>query len=176
MEDCFIVMDLPANSKKDIYEVGMERMKANEMFEHGGEVSFPNGTLENYFITRKKGGLITANRKEIGRLAKGKTLQEIADMHKVSLNHIEKQMDLGAVHEMEHTTDANIARAIAKDHIFEDKNYYSENKKPKQQPKPSAKKSRAGSPIFSLAKKLRTPGMSWEDAKTSAKEQINKNK
>ena len=60
----------------------------------------------------------------IGRLAKGKTLQQIADIHNVTLAYIEKQMNRGAKVEMEHTTDENIARTIAKDHLFENPDYY----------------------------------------------------
>lgn len=68
----------------------------------------------------EKGGEI----ENIGRLAKGKTLQQIADIHNVTFAYIEKQMNRGAKVEMEHTTDENIARTIAKDHLFENPDYY----------------------------------------------------
>lgn len=59
-----------------------------------------------------------------GGLAKGKTLQDIAKKHKVSLNSLESQLQKGIKVEMEHTTDKAVAHEIATDHLFEDPKYY----------------------------------------------------
>jgi hypothetical protein len=178
MEDCFIVMDLPKNKDKEIYDVAIEVFNENKAF--GGDVELPAGSFEQYMIYREKGGKVP-----IGRLAKGKTLEDIASMHNVSVYEIEKQMEIGEKIEMEHTTDVNVARAIAKDHIFENPNYYSLLKQIEEKPtKPSTKNSKttrknapgAGSPIFALAKKIRTPEMSWKEAREEAKKQLSKQK
>ena len=174
MEDSFLVMDLPKNKDKEIYTIGLEVMEEYKAL--GGDVELPSGSFEQYMIYREKGGKIP-----VGRLAKGKTLQQIANMHNVLLQVIEKQMDLGEKVEMEHTTDVNIARAIAKDHVFENPNYYTllekvEKPKSKRTPPKTTRKNQpgAGSPIFALAKQIRTVGMSWKEAVEKAKEQLKK--
>ena len=62
-------------------------------------------------------------------LAKGKTLQEIADKHKVSLKDMEDQLNLGQKVEMEHTKDKELAKKIAMDHLWEIPDYYDRLKK-----------------------------------------------
>lgn len=59
-----------------------------------------------------------------GGLAKGRSLQDIADKHGVELSHIESELKKGIKVEMEHTNDPSIAREIAKDHLMEDPDYY----------------------------------------------------
>lgn len=59
-----------------------------------------------------------------GGLAKGKTLQDIADKHKLPLSQLEKSLQQGIKVEMEHTTSEAIAREIAMDHLWEDPKYY----------------------------------------------------
>jgi hypothetical protein len=59
-----------------------------------------------------------------GGLADGMTIQEIADMHKVSLDAITKEFDKGVKVEMEHTDDEELAQEIVKDHLYEDPEYY----------------------------------------------------
>ena len=174
MEDSFLVMDLPKNKDKEIYTIGLEVMEEYKAL--GGDVELPSGSFEQYMIYREKGGNIS-----VGRLAKGKTLEEIATIHGVLVSEIEKQMDLGEKVEMEHTTDVNIARAIAKDHVFENPNYYTllenlEKPKSKRTPPKTTRKNQpgAGSPIFALAKQIRTAGMTWKEAVEKAKEQLKK--
>lgn len=60
----------------------------------------------------------------IGKLAKGYTISDIAEMKGVSLGYATEQLRKGTVVEMEHTDDKSIAEAIAKDHLFEDIDYY----------------------------------------------------
>jgi len=59
-----------------------------------------------------------------GGLTDDKTCQDIADHHKVELSVIKSQLAKGIKVELEHTDDEKIAKEIAKDHIYEDKEYY----------------------------------------------------
>lgn len=51
--------------------------------------------------------------------------KQLAKMHNVGLEDIEKEVAKGVEVEMEHTNDENIAHEIAMDHVFEDPKYYS---------------------------------------------------
>ena len=51
--------------------------------------------------------------------------KQLAKMHNVGLEDIEKEVSKGVKVEMEHTNDENIAHEIAMDHVFEDPKYYS---------------------------------------------------
>jgi hypothetical protein len=57
-------------------------------------------------------------------LAKDKTLQDLSNKHKVSLEEIQKEHKKGTEVELEHTSSWEIAAEIAKDHLFEDPQYY----------------------------------------------------
>ena len=59
-----------------------------------------------------------------GGLAKGMTLNDIAKKHKISVDTIVKELKKGMKVEMEHTTDVNVAKEIAFDHLYEDPKYY----------------------------------------------------
>jgi len=62
-----------------------------------------------------------------GGLAQGKTLGDIARHHKIDHKDtliLQNQLKKGITVEMEHTTDPNIAREIAMDHLWEDPKYY----------------------------------------------------
>jgi hypothetical protein len=59
-----------------------------------------------------------------GGFAEGMDAQAIADKHGVPVEHIEEQLGKGTEVEYEHSPDANIAREIAKDHLFESPMYY----------------------------------------------------
>ena len=63
-----------------------------------------------------------------GGVADNKTLQDIADKHGVTLSVIESALADGIKVEMEHTDDKTTATEIAKDHLFEDAEYYSKLK------------------------------------------------
>jgi len=63
-----------------------------------------------------------------GGLADSKSLQDIADKHSVSLSAIESALADGIKVESEHTDDVATATEIAKDHLFEDAEYYSKLK------------------------------------------------
>jgi hypothetical protein len=59
-----------------------------------------------------------------GGMAKGMTLNDIAEKHNISVDTIVKDLKKGMKVEMEHTTDASVAKEIAMDHLFEDPKYY----------------------------------------------------
>ena len=59
-----------------------------------------------------------------GGLSSGKSLSDIANKHKVSLDDIKSELRKGVKVEMEHTTDTEIAKEIAMDHLFENPKYY----------------------------------------------------
>ena len=60
-----------------------------------------------------------------GGLADGKTLNDLCKKHKVSLELLQKQLQMGMKVEMEHTNDKKIAREVAMDHLYENPKYYS---------------------------------------------------
>ncbi len=60
-----------------------------------------------------------------GGLAKGMDLKDIAKHHKISPQTLKNEFIKGYAVEREHTTDINIAKEIALDHLYEDPNYYS---------------------------------------------------
>ena len=59
-----------------------------------------------------------------GGLAKGLTLNDIAEKHGVSVDVMVAEFKKGIAVEMEHTTDREVAKEIALDHLFEDPKYY----------------------------------------------------
>jgi hypothetical protein len=52
------------------------------------------------------------------------TAEELADKHSVPVGVVERELDRGAKIEMEHTTDYDVAKEIAADHIAEFLDYY----------------------------------------------------
>ena len=61
---------------------------------------------------------------EFGGLSKGKSVEDIANMHNVSISEINSQLQKGIEVESEHTSDKKLAEKIAKDHLVENPNYY----------------------------------------------------
>ena len=61
---------------------------------------------------------------EFGGLSKGKSVEDIANMHNVSVSEINSQLQKGIEVESEHTSDKKLAEKIAKDHLVENPNYY----------------------------------------------------
>ena len=64
-----------------------------------------------------------------GGLAKNKSLEDIAKHHNIDVNTVKKQLEKGIKTELEHTSNKNIAKEIAMDHIYEDPKYYDKLKK-----------------------------------------------
>lgn len=59
-----------------------------------------------------------------GGLADGMTITDIAERHGVNAKIAEKELMRGITVEMEHTDNADVAKEIALDHLFEDIYYY----------------------------------------------------
>jgi len=68
-----------------------------------------------------------------GGLADNMTLDSIAEKHGVTLDVITTQLEKGIAVEMEHTDDKEQATEIAKDHLFEDADYYNKLAKVEKQ-------------------------------------------
>jgi len=70
-------------------------------------------------------GVITEGEDSIpGGLAKGMTLNDIAEKHGMSVDMLVAEFKKGIQTEMEHTTDREMAKEITMDHLFEDPQYY----------------------------------------------------
>lgn len=59
-----------------------------------------------------------------GGLADGKTIADIAKLHKKNLEVAKTELAKGIKVELEHTTDKELAKEIALDHLYEDIFYY----------------------------------------------------
>lgn len=57
------------------------------------------------------------------------SVEEIAKKHKVPVQSILDQIEMGSKVEKEHTTDPNAAEEIARDHLWELPDYYTKLKK-----------------------------------------------
>jgi hypothetical protein len=141
--------ELPKNqkpqiiSKDDINEIinELEQEVMSEMGLPGGAgvgLSLPggyiNGAPNSKDVKKLKSKLDTDGSDEYepvkedqipGGLAKGMTLSDIAKHHKISPQTLKNEFIKGYAVEREHTTDVNIAKEIALDHLYEDPNYYS---------------------------------------------------
>ena len=74
--------------------------------------------------TKEKKSKEIGEDKVAGGLAKGLTLNDIAEKHGISIDILVAEFKKGIAVEMEHTTDREIAKEIALDHLFEDPKYY----------------------------------------------------
>jgi nucleoid DNA-binding protein len=75
-------------------------------------------------FTKKNKFKIGGENKVGGHLSKGKNLEQIANMHNVSLAHINEQLEKGLEVEKEHFADFKERTRVAKDHLVENPNYY----------------------------------------------------
>lgn len=57
-------------------------------------------------------------------LSHGKTLEDIAKIHNVKVEDLQKELDMGIEVEKEHDDDLEIRKTIAMDHLVEDPKYY----------------------------------------------------
>lgn len=72
-----------------------------------------------------------AKDKMCGGKADNKTIEDIATHHKIPIDSIQKEFEIGIEHEKEHTIDDILASEIAKDHLWENPSYYSDLKSAK---------------------------------------------
>jgi len=63
-----------------------------------------------------------------GGLSSGMSLEDLAKKHSVSIEDLKSQLEMGMKVEMEHTSDEDMAREIAMDHLTEDPEYYTKLK------------------------------------------------
>ena len=80
-------------------------------------------------IAKENLGIKKAEDKIPGGKAAGKTMKDIMEKYNLSEGEAIKICEEGTKHELEHTTDKDIAREIARDHIWEMKDYYKKLKK-----------------------------------------------
>jgi hypothetical protein len=90
-------------------------------------------TMKTYYIedpkqiakfTKKNKFELGGENKVGGHLSKGKSLKQIAEMHNVSLAHINDELSKGLEVEKEHFADFKERTRVAKDHLVENPNYY----------------------------------------------------
>jgi hypothetical protein len=135
-----VVITAPAVSDNTKNEFNGKMMTNREILstinEKGGGVAFAKDGMEIPKNIKRTGasykyGGKTMTDHEIykhitgGHLAKGKTLPQIAKMHKVSLKELQRQVDMGMKAESEHTSSKREQMKIVKDHLFENPKYYS---------------------------------------------------
>ena len=89
-----------------------------------------------------------------GGLAKGMSIQDLADHHKVDVDSIKKALAKGIKVEMEHTTDKKIAAEIAMDHVYEDLKYYDKLSKIEENLEEEKKQPALGKPKRGGSKKF----------------------
>jgi hypothetical protein len=98
---------------KDSYLLPIKYLKEFKLANEE-EVDFYNENVNRNNDSYKNGG----------HLSKGKSLKQIAEMHNVSLAHINKELTKGLEVEKEHFTDFKERTRVAKDHLVENPNYY----------------------------------------------------
>jgi hypothetical protein len=98
---------------KDSYLLPIKYLKEFKLANEE-EVDFYNENVNRNNDSYKNGG----------HLSKGKSLKQIAEMHNVSLAHINEEFAKGLEVEKEHFTDFKERTRVAKDHLVENPNYY----------------------------------------------------
>ena len=85
-----------------------------------------------------------------GGLAQGMTIKDLANHHKTDTETDKKALAKGIKTELEHTTDKEVAKEIAMDHVYEDLEYYDKLEKIEEEKKQPAlgKPKRGGSKKF----------------------------
>lgn len=74
-------------------------------------------------ITKPEGGFVSEEELKGGK-ADSKTLEDISKKHTVELEKLKQEFERGVKVEKEHTKNPKEAEEIAKDHLWEDPNYY----------------------------------------------------
>jgi len=108
-------------SKKNKFMIGGYNARTISSFDN------PKEAIEyvDKEIVGKAVGIYTGSKfKEGGHLSKGKSLKQIAEMHNVSLAHINEELAKGLEVEKEHFSDFKERTRVAKDHLVENPNYY----------------------------------------------------
>lgn len=95
----------------------------NELYFDEQEYSYGGEKLPGHVIAYKISSC-GCNHEPQNGLSEGKTIEDIAAMHNVSVSHIENQIEKGIQVEAEHTSNPKEQVKIAMDHLVENPNYY----------------------------------------------------
>ena len=96
--------------------------KANDIVEQEAQLIGKAVAFENRL--NKATSCMEKGEKLKGGLADGKTVKDLATMHKLSTPQMMALAKHGTAVELEHTADTDKARDIAMDHLYEDADYY----------------------------------------------------
>jgi hypothetical protein len=80
-------------------------------------------------VSFEEGGKVVEKESNSGHLAEGFSVRDIANIHKVNLATLKKQVIMGMKAESEHTSSKREQLKIVKDHLFENPKYYTLLKK-----------------------------------------------
>lgn len=86
--------------------------------------SFRDSCKRKGIISNFTDSTLLKSEKLKGGLADNKSYKDIAEKHKVSLDHIKSQVKIGIEVEKEHSSDMRKIIEIVKDHLMENANYY----------------------------------------------------
>lgn len=103
---------------------GVSLENGGEIYYTGSSYNYGGKTMTDYEIMQAMNGCGCDDEYEHGGLSKGKSVEDIAIMHDVTISHINSQLKKGIKVENEHTTDKKLAEKIAKDHLVENPDYY----------------------------------------------------
>lgn len=123
------------DEKKMLYIAGYDRKDENmlrlfdPMFEKYIEsIVYDEDDKKKYDISKsnyQKFKMAPINEDEIkGGKADGMDIEEVAEMHGMSVDDMYDEFSKGVQHEMEHTSEPRVAIEIALDHLYEDPEYY----------------------------------------------------
>jgi hypothetical protein len=137
MNDYFIGLEQLESQERDDEEsipnlieglkILLEYVKGEEKTEVENTIEGLEILLESEDIKFEGGGSIEneeMEEKTTENFKPHKTVQELAELHKVPVSEILKQLHIGEKIEMEHTTDYETARIISLQHIEESPQYY----------------------------------------------------
>lgn len=93
-----------------------------EFYYYGNSYKYGGETLTDYEIAKKISSCGCEHKND--GLSQGMTLNDLADLHNVSLEQILNQVKKGLLVESEHTSDEKLQLQIAKDHLLENPYYY----------------------------------------------------
>jgi DNA polymerase III sliding clamp (beta) subunit (PCNA family) len=108
---------------------GVSLENGGEIYYTGSSYNYGGKTMTDYEIMQAMNGCGCDDEYENGGLSKGKSVEDIAIMHDVTISYVNSQLKKGIKVEMEHTTNKKLAEKIAKDHLVENPNYYTILKK-----------------------------------------------
>lgn len=103
---------------------GVSLENGGEIYYTGSSYNYGGKTMTDYEIMQSMNDCGCEDEYEDGGLSKGKSVEDIAIMHDVTISHVNSQLKKGIKVESEHTSNKKLAEKIAKDHLYENPNYY----------------------------------------------------